>query len=95
MLTKVLIRFDYKNKFSHVAVCSLRVIANSVLCVQCGKSKTDIFMVRAMSVVWLNDRKRAMDLMLMLGLNKAIDQLAMANSVCWYCHVLMREDCHI
>ena len=26
---------------------------------------------------------------------KPIDQLAMANSVCWYCHVLMRKDCHV
>ena len=32
--------------------------------------------------------------MFMLGLNEAIDQLTMANNVCWYGHVL-REDCHI
>ena len=31
----------------------------------------------------------------MLGLSKAMDQLAMANSVCWYDHVLGREDGHI
>ena len=36
-----------------------------------------------------------MDLMLMLGLNKAIDQLTMANSVCCYWHVLMSEDGHV
>ena len=29
----------------------------------------------------------------MLGLNKAIDQLAMANSVCWHGNELRREDC--
>ena len=35
--------------------------------------------------------KRCKDLKLMLGLSKeAIDQLAMANTVC--CHVLRRED---
>ena len=39
--------------------------------------------------------KRSMDLMFMLGLNETIDQLAMANSVCWHGHVLRREDGHI
>ena len=33
--------------------------------------------------------------MLMLTLNEAVDQLAMASSVCWYGHVLRREDDHI
>ena len=33
--------------------------------------------------------------MFMLGLNVAIDQLAIANSVRWYGHVLMREDGHV
>ena len=42
--------------------------------------------------VQLKDRKRAKDLMLRLGLNKTIDQLAMANSVHWHGHVLRRED---
>ena len=32
--------------------------------------------------------------MLMLDLNEAKDQLAMANSVRWYGHVLRREDVH-
>ena len=32
--------------------------------------------------------------MLMLGLSKTMDQLAMADSLCWYCHVLRREDGH-
>ena len=35
---------------------------------------------------------RSMDLILLLGLNEAIDQLAMANSVC---HVVTSEDSHI
>ena len=51
-------------------------------------------MVRAMCGVQLKDRKRSMDLMLMLGLSEAIDQLAMACSVCWYGDVLRREDVH-
>ena len=36
------------------------------------------------------DGKRTTNLM--LGLNEAIDQLAMVNSVRWYGHVLRRED---
>ena len=30
--------------------------------------------------------------LLMLGLCETMDQLAMASRVCWYGHVLMRED---
>ena len=37
-------------------------------------------------------QKRSKDLMLISGLNDSIDQLAMANSVHWYGHVLRRED---
>ena len=48
-------------------------------------------MVRAMCGAQLKERKRPTDLMFMLGLNEIIDQLAMANSVCWYGHVLRRE----
>ena len=44
--------------------------------------------MRAMCGVQLNDRKRSTDLMFMLGLKETIDQLAMANSVPWYGHVL-------
>ena len=39
--------------------------------------------------------KRYTDLMFMLGLNETIDQLAMANSVRWYAHVLGSEDGHV
>ena len=49
-------------------------------------------MVREMCGVQLKDRKRSTDLMFMLGLNETIDQLAMANCVRWYGHVLRRED---
>ena len=30
------------------------------------------------------------DLVLLLGLNETIDNLAMANSLCWYGHMLRR-----
>ena len=33
--------------------------------------------------------------MLILGLNENIDHLAMANSICWYAHVLRKEDDHV
>ena len=45
--------------------------------------------------VQLKDRKRAEDLMLMLGLNKTIDQLVMVKHVHWYGDVLRREDGHV
>ena len=45
--------------------------------------------------VHLKDRKKSNDLMLMLALSEAIDQLAMANSVCWYGYLLRREDGHV
>ena len=43
--------------------------------------------------VHLKDRKGSKELM--FGLNEIIEQLAMANSVCWYGHVLRREDGHV
>ena len=52
-------------------------------------------MVRAMCGVQLKDIKGSMHWMLMLGLNEAIDQLAMASSVSWYGHVLRRVDGHV
>ena len=39
--------------------------------------------------------ERSRDLMLMLGLNETIDQLAMVGSVCWYGQILRREDGHV
>ena len=56
---------------------------------------TERSMVRAMCGVQLKGRKRSMDLMLILGLMKTIDQLDMANSVLWCGHVLRREDGHV
>ena len=50
--------------------------------------RTEISMVRAIHGVQLKDRKRSMDLMSMLGLKETIDQLAIANSICWHGHVL-------
>ena len=52
-------------------------------------------MVRAMYGVVLKDGKRSMDLMMTLGLNETIDQMAIANSVYMYGHVLWREDGHV
>ena len=54
--------------------------------------RTESSMVRAICVLQLKNRKKSTDLMLMLCLNETIDQLAMANSVRWYGHVLRRED---
>ena len=50
--------------------------------------------LRAMFGVQLKNGK-AGDLMLILGFIEVIKQLAMATSVCWYGHVLTREDGHV
>ena len=42
----------------------------------------------AMCVVQLKDNQKAMNLMLMLGLCKAIDQLSVSNCERWYGHRL-------
>ena len=56
---------------------------------------TERCMVRVMCGVKLKDIKSSTDLMFMLGLNETMDLLANANSVCWYGHVLRREDGHV
>ena len=63
---------------------------SEAMCLKESFTKDRKSMVRAMCGVQLKARKRSTDLMLMLGLNETIDQLAMANSVHWYCHVLRR-----
>ena len=45
-------------------------------------------MIRLMCGTQLKDRKTSKDLMLILGLNETIDQLATTNSVNWYGHLL-------
>ena len=57
--------------------------------------RTERSMVRAMCVVQLNDRNRYTDLKFNLGLMESMYQLAMANSVCWYGHVLRRDGGHV
>ena len=52
-------------------------------------------MVRAMCGVQRKDARRSTDLMVMLGLIETMDQLAMANSVRWYGHVLRRVYGHV
>ena len=52
-------------------------------------------MVRAMCGIEIKDIKRAVDFNHMLASNETIDLLAMGNIVCWYSHVLSREDCHV
>ena len=47
--------------------------------------------MRSMCGMKLVDKKLTKDLMHMLDLNKTIDQLAKANSVRWYGHVLRKD----
>ena len=51
--------------------------------------------MRAMCGVQLIDKKRFSDLMFILSLSETMNQLAMVNSVCWYGHVLRKEDGHV
>ena len=57
--------------------------------------RTERSMVRAMCGGQCKDRQRSTDLMFMLVLKEAIDQLAMEISVSCYGHVLRREDGHV
>ena len=50
-------------------------------------------MVREMCGGQLKDRKRSRHLI--LSSNETLDQLAMANIVYWYGHLLRREDGHV
>ena len=50
-------------------------------------------MVRVKCGVQFKGRKRAKDMMLVLGLNETKDQLAMANSIHWHGHVLTVWPC--
>ena len=51
--------------------------------------------MRSMFELQMKNRKKSADFMFMLGLSNALDQLAIANSGCWYGHVLRREDGHM
>ena len=53
--------------------------------------RTERAMVRNMCGVKLMDKKLTKDPMQILDLNETIDQLAKANSVHWYGHVLRKD----
>ena len=52
-------------------------------------------MVRAMCGAKLMERKRAEDLMEMLGLKETAVQMTKANGMRWYGHVLRRDEGHV
>ena len=57
--------------------------------------RTERAMVRAMCGVKLMEKRRTEDLMEMLGLKETVVQMAKANGVRWYGHVLRRDDGHV
>ena len=57
--------------------------------------KTERGMVKAMCGAKLMEKKRTGDLMEMLGLKETVVQMAKANGVRWYKHVLKRDDGHV
>ena len=52
-------------------------------------------MARAMCGAKQMEKKRSEDLMDMLGLKETVVQMAKANGVRWYGHVLRRDDGHV
>ena len=57
--------------------------------------RTEKTMVRAMCGAKLMEKKRTEDLMELLGLKETDVQMAKANGVSWYGHVLRRDDGHV
>ena len=57
--------------------------------------RTERAMVRAIYGAKLMEKKRTEDLMEMLGLKETGVQMAKANRVRWYRHVLRRDDGHV
>ena len=57
--------------------------------------RTERAMVRAMCGAKLMERRRREDLMEMLGLKETVVQMAKANGVRLYGHVLRRDDGHV
>ena len=57
--------------------------------------RTERAMVRAMCGAKLMEKKRTEDLMEMLGLKETVVQMAKANGVRWYGHVLRRDGGHV
>ena len=57
--------------------------------------RTERAMVRGMCGAKLMERKRTEDLMEKLGLKETMVQMAKANGVRWYGHVLKRDDGHV
>ena len=57
--------------------------------------RTERAMVREMCGAKLMEKKRTEDLMEMSGLKETVAQMAKANGVRWYGHVLRRDDGHV
>ena len=52
-------------------------------------------MLRAICVIQLKDRKRPKELLHVLEVSEAIDQMAIVNSVHWCGYLSCKENCHI
>ena len=57
--------------------------------------RTERAVVRAVCGAKLMEKKRTEDLMEMLGLKETVLQMAKANGVRWYGHVLRRDDGYV
>ena len=57
--------------------------------------RTERAVVRVMCSAKLMEKMKTEDLMEMLGLKETVVQMAKANGVRWYGHVLRRDDGHV
>ena len=101
MLANLFFRFSLKLKVmvSRSCVRSAMLYESETWCLGENEMailrKTKRAMVRAMCGAKLMEKKRTEDLMEMLGLKETAVQMAKANGVRWYGHVLRRDDGHV
>ena len=85
-----------KGKFYRCCIRSTILYGSETWCLKENEKailrKTERAMVRAMCDQKVVDRKTTEEQMDMLGLKETTDQLATANRVRWYGHVLRRDD---
>ena len=89
-------RLPLKMKVYHCCIRSALLYESEAWCLKENEKaisrRTEKAKVRAMCGQKVVDRRSTKEQMNMLGLKETIDQLATANEVRWYGHVLRRDD---
>ena len=88
-----------KGMVYHSCVRSVMLFGSEKWCLRKNEMavlrRTERAMVRATCGAKLMEKKITEDLMEMLGLKETVFQMAKANGVSWYGHVLRRDDGHV